>query len=143
MCWRKYIGLSILFGLLLTGCATTEQKAAKAAAEKAAQQKLQLDLAAQCDARTAELMQLQMQNPAFFTDPLNAKIAQEYRQKVNLPMFQNCYKLAWDNYVNKMRVEQLRTWEMQRNWDDDLNWRMFRPRLCRGIHNGRSIVYRC
>jgi len=20
---------------------------------------------------------------------------------------------------------------------------MFRPRLCRGIHNGRSIVYRC
>ena len=70
MCWRKYIGLSILFGLLLTGCATPEQKAAKAAAEKAAQQKLQLDLAAQCDARTAELMQLQMQNPAFFTDPL-------------------------------------------------------------------------
>ena len=63
--------------------------------------------------------------------------------------------LCWDRYVLakiyrvKYFVWFIAYWlcytgtEMQRNWDDDLNWRMFRPRLCRGIHNGRSIVYRC
>lgn len=143
MHWRKYCSFSIVLALMITACATPEQKAAKAAAQKAAQQKLQLDLAAQCDARTAELMQVQMQNPAFFTDPQNAKIAEEYRQKVNLPIFQSCYKLAWNNYVNQLRVEQLRSWEVRRRWDDDMNWMMFRPRLCRDIINGRTIVYRC
>lgn len=143
MQWRKNLVLSIMLALMVVSCATPEQKAARAAAEKAAQQKLQVDLAAKCDARTAELMQAQMQNPTFFTDPKNVKIAEEYRQKVNLPLFQSCYKLAWDNYINQIRVEQLQNWEMHRRWDDDMNWMMFRPRLCRDIINGRTIVYRC
>ena len=143
MQWRKNLVLSIMLALMVVSCATPEQKAARVAAEKAAQQKLQVDLAAKCDARTAELMQAQMQNPAFFTDPKNVKIAEEYRQKVNLPIFQSCYKLAWDNYINQIRVEQLQNWEMHRRWDDDMNWMMFRPRLCRDIINGRTIVYRC
>ncbi|PIT16886.1 hypothetical protein [Snodgrassella alvi] len=142
MHWRRIFTLGLM-GLVLAACATPEQKAARAAAEKAAEQKLKLDLAAQCDARTAELMQVQMQNPAFFSDPANAKIAEEYRQKVNLPIFQSCYRLAWDNYVSKIRLQQARDWEMQRRWDDDMNWMMFRPRWCRSTHNGRSYVYRC
>lgn len=139
----KSLGFSIILACTVTACATPEQKAARAAAEKAAQQKLQLDLAAQCDARTAELMQAQMQNPAFLTDPANAKVAEEYRQKVNLPIFQTCYRLAWNNYINQIRLEQIRSWEMQRRWDDDMNWMLFRPRLCRGSHNGRTFAYRC
>ncbi len=142
MHWRK-LSIYILTAFILAACATPEQKAARAAAEKAAQQKLQLDLAAQCDPRTAELMQVQMQNPAFFSDPANAKIAQEYMQKVNLPIFQSCYKLAWNNYINQVKLEQARSWAMQRRWDDDMDWMMFRPRWCRSSHNGRTFVHRC
>ena len=107
MYWRKicYLGIVVL---ALAACATPEQKAARqaerAVAEKAAQQKLQLDLAAQCDTRTAELMREQMQNPTFLSDPANAKLAEEYRQRVNLPIFQSCYKLAWNNYINKISI---------------------------------------
>lgn len=146
MYWRKicYLGIVVL---ALAACATPEQKASRqaerAAAEKAAQQKLQLDLAAQCDTRTAELMQQQMQNPTFLSDPANAKLAEEYRQRVNLPIFQSCYKLAWNNYINKIKLQQAQNWAMQRRWDDDMDWMMFRPRWCRGVHNGRSYVYRC
>lgn len=142
MHWRK-LSIYILTAFILAACATPEQKAARAAAEKTAQQKLQLDLAAQCDPRTAELMQAQMQNPAFFSDPANAKIAQEYMQKVNLPIFQSCYKLAWNNYINQVKLEQARSWAMQRRWDDDMDWMMFRPRWCRSSHNGRTFVHRC
>lgn len=142
MHWRK-LSIYILTAFILAACATPEQKAARAAAEKAAQQKLQLDLAAQCDPRTAELMQAQMQNPAFFSDSANAKIAQEYMQKVNLPIFQSCYKLAWNNYINQVKLDQARSWAMQRRWDDDMDWMMFRPRWCRSSHNGRTFVHRC
>jgi hypothetical protein len=142
MRWCKICFLGMA-GLLLAACATPEQKAARAAAEKAAEQKLKLDLAAQCDTRTAELMQAQMQNPAFFSDHANAKIAEEYRQKVNLPIFQSCYRLAWDNYMSQVRLQQAQDWAMQRRWDNDMNWMMFRPRWCRSSHNGRSYVYRC
>lgn len=137
----KYFMAGVL-ALGLSACATPEQKAAEAEAERLAQQKLTIDLAAQCDAKTAELMRQQMQNPAFFTDSRLAKTAEEYHQKVSDPLFQSCYKLAWDNYLNQMRLQQVESWARQRRWDDDFNW-MRRPLLCRGVHNGKPFVYRC
>ena len=86
----------------LTACATTpEQKAARAAAQKRYEQNLQISLAAQCDKATAELMRQQFEqadNPA----PPTAKQKEfrlKYVDKVADPMFQACYKMAWQNYI--------------------------------------------
>lgn len=136
------IFIMIITAILLTSCATPEQQAARAEAEKLARQKLDIDLAAQCDQRTAELMQMQMQNSAFFSDPLMQQKVEEYHQKISQPLFQNCYKLAWENYINQIKLQNMRNLEMNRRWQDDFDW-MRTPKWCRHMHNGKPIIYRC
>lgn len=130
---------------LLAACATPEERAARKAAEaarvRAEQQQLSLSLAAQCDPQTADLMRAQMTDPEFFTNKDNNKQAELYREKISSPLFQSCYKLAWDNYLNQTRLQQLRDWEMQQRLNDDMDW--MRPRWCRAFHNGRPFMYQC
>lgn len=137
-----HITLILVAAGLLAACATPEQKAAQAAKVRAAQQQLATDLAAQCDPQAAELMRQQQADANFFTQKETAQAAQAYRDKISSPLFQSCYKLAWDNYLNQMRLQQIRNWEMQRRLDDDMNW-MMRPRWCRGVHGGRPFMYQC
>ncbi|WP_066569380.1 hypothetical protein [Snodgrassella sp. CFCC 13594] len=136
------IALLVVTALILSGCVTPEQKAAQAARARAAQQQLALDLAAQCDPQAADLMRQQQTDAGFFTQPATAKAANAYRDKVSSPLFQSCYKLAWDNYLNQMRLQQIRNWELQRRMDADMDW-MMRPRWCRGVRGGRPFVYQC
>lgn len=130
---------------LLTACATPEERAARKAAEaarvRAEQQQLSLKLAAQCDVQAADLMRSQMADPNFFTNKDNSKQAELYREKISSPLFQSCYQLAWDNYLNQVRLQQLRDWEMQQRLNDDMDW--MRPRWCRGFHRGRPFMYQC
>ncbi|MDF7676034.1 hypothetical protein PT286_04705 [Neisseriaceae bacterium ESL0693] len=137
---KPIIWTMILLGLM--SCATPEQKAAQAKAAEEARERLVVQLAAQCDAHTAELMQQQMQNPAFLSDPFYAKEAEEYQKSVSAPLFQSCYKLAWENYLNEVRLQEMRTQEMNRRWHDEFDW-MRQPRWCRGYHQGKPFVYRC
>lgn len=105
----KKIG-SVFCCLLLTACMLTpEQKAEREAKRLRAEQALQVKLAKQCDLETAELMFEQ------FNPPLTARSSEEERQfqqryaeKVNHPLFQACYQLAWQHFQKQQALEELR-----------------------------------
>ena len=93
----------------LTACATTpEQKAARAAAQKLYEQNLQIALAQQCDAETAELMRQQFNPPEGQTEKERQAFRLNYVDKVADPMFQACYKMAWQNYISQQRLREMR-----------------------------------
>ncbi|OSI16676.1 hypothetical protein [Neisseria dumasiana] len=100
--------------LLLAACAITpEQRAARDAAQKKYEQDLQVSLASQCDKETAELMREQFDSP-----PRSEKEQKAFRlryiDKVSDPMFQACYKLAWQNYIARQELERARYYH---DWD--------------------------
>ncbi len=103
--------------LLLAACATTpEQKAANAAAQQKQEQELQVALAGQCDKETAMLMQRQFNPPDGQTEKQQQEFRLKYVDKVADPMFQACYKMAWQNYIAQQRLRQMRYY--YDDWDD-------------------------
>ena len=100
------IRLTLLFGAvaLLAACATTpEQKAARAQAQKRYEQDLQVNLAAQCDQETAALIRRKFDEegkPGVATAEQKA-FRLKYIDKVSDPMFQACYKMAWQTIFPK------------------------------------------
>ena len=103
---KMAVGLSVV--LLLTACATSPEKQAQREAERQkAQRALEIDLARQCDPQVAEMM-LQMDTLKSENAEHNAekisKLNQQYKEKINEPLFYNCYKLAWENYINQRRL---------------------------------------
>ena len=114
------IRLTLLIGAaaLLAACATTpEQKAARAQAQKRYEQDLQVYLAAQCDQETAALIRRKFDEegkPGAATAEQKA-FRLKYIDKVSDPMFQACYKMAWQNYISQ---EQLREARYHRYYDD-------------------------
>ena len=111
---------STLTILALSACATPEQIAAQQERERRAQQELGLRLAAQGDQETADLMRRQAENPAFLTAKETQKDAECYREKISNPLFQSCYQLAWNNYLNQTRLQQAEDWAWrQQMYDDD------------------------
>lgn len=116
----------IFITVALTSCALTpEQQAAREAKRLKAEQALQVNLARQCDITTAELMQAKFNPPL---EPLSAKqqaeFDRQYVEKVNAPVFQACYKLAWQHYQVRQELERL-----QRYYDDDFRFFGF-TRFC-------------
>ena len=118
--------LTLLFGAvaLLAACATTpEQKAARAQAQKRYEQDLQVNLAAQCDQETAALIRRKFEEegkPGVATAEQKA-FRLKYIDKVSDPMFQACYKMAWQNYLAQRRLERIEMF-----YDDD-DWFFPRP----------------
>ncbi len=101
--------LSIALALFVSGCALTpEQKAEAAAKRLRAEQKLQVELAKQCDVETAELIHQQFNPPLSQTEKEAAEFQKRYAEKVGAPMFQACYKLALQNYQAKQELETMR-----------------------------------
>lgn len=104
--------------LLLSACALTpEQKAEQAHKQKLYEQNLQVSLASQCDKDTAELMRQQFNQPINWTEADKKAFQLKYIDKVSEPMFQACYKMAWQNYISQQRLRQMRDW-----YDDDWLW---------------------
>ncbi|MGN6882186.1 hypothetical protein [Neisseria sp. P0019.S003] len=110
--------LLISAAALLAACATTpEQKTARAQAQKRYEQDLQVHLAAQCDQETAALIRRKFDEegkPGAATAEQKA-FRLKYIDKVSDPMFQACYKMAWQNYISQ---EQLREARYYRYYDD-------------------------
>lgn len=78
--------------------------AAKTVQQNAAyQQDLQVRLAALCDQETADLMREYFLMPEYADAGAKQAFNLRYMYKLNAPMFQNCYQLAWQNYVLKQR----------------------------------------
>ena len=100
----------------LSACATPEQQAARAQAQKRYEQNLQVNLAAQCDAETARLMRRQFDSAEHAGAP-NAEqkaFKLKYVDKVSDPLFQACYKMAWQNYISQQQLREVRA----RYYDD-------------------------
>ena len=118
------IRLTLLIGAaaLLAACATTpEQKAARAQAQKRYEQDLQVNLAAQCDQETAALIRRKFDEegkPGVATSEQKA-FRLKYIDKVSDPMFQACYKMAWQNYIAQQQLREARYY-----YDD---WGFYHP----------------
>ncbi|HGO5814899.1 TPA: hypothetical protein ACK3JR_000751 [Mannheimia haemolytica] len=112
------LGLTFSLTVLLTACALTpQQQAERRAKQLRAEQELKVQLAKQCDVQTAELIFQQFNPPLSQTAKEEAEFKKRYAEKVNDPMFQACYKLAWENYKSQVELEEMR-W----NYDRDRYW---------------------
>ncbi|QEY24128.1 hypothetical protein [Neisseria animalis] len=103
----------------LAACAITpEQQARRAAAQKHYEQSLQIALAGQCDPETANLMRQQFalaeQSSAEATEAQQS-FRLKYIDKINDPMFQACYKMAWQNHIAQQRLQEMRRYY---DWED-------------------------
>lgn len=115
------LGCIFSLALMLSSCTLTpEQQAERKAKQIRAEQDLQVQLAKQCDVETAELMYQQFNPPLSQTEQEEKAFKKRYAEKVNAPMFQACYKLAWQNY--KAQVEL----EIRWNYDRDYMYRGWR-----------------
>lgn len=99
---------TILVSLALTGCALTPAQKAQREAEKIkAQQLLSIELAKQCDAETASLMEQKLNPPVSQTAEEKEKLDKAYAEKIQNPIFQACHKIAWDSYKAQSEVEEM------------------------------------
>ncbi|WP_373819486.1 hypothetical protein [Glaesserella sp.] len=109
----------LISGILLTACALTpEQKAEREAKRIRAEQELQVQLAKQCDPETAELIHEQYNPPLSRTAAEEQRFNQRYAEKVNNPVFQACYHLAWQNHKAQEELQSMRNY-----YDNDFRWR--------------------
>ncbi|HHW7524215.1 TPA: hypothetical protein ACU18R_001005, partial [Mannheimia haemolytica] len=116
------LGCIFSLALMLSSCTLTpEQQAERKAKQIRAEQDLQVQLAKQCDVETAELMYQQFNPPLSQTEQEEKAFKKRYAEKVNAPMFQACYKLAWQNYKAQVELEEIR-W----NYDRDYMYRGWR-----------------
>ncbi len=111
LCWGA--------ALCLSACALTpEQKAARAAEQLRYERELQVRLAAQCDKETADLMRRQFDDGLSGQDEKSRQdLRLRYVEKVNEPLFQACYTMAWQNHVNQQRLRRI-----ERYYDDFYPW---------------------
>ena len=115
----KYL-LALATLVLFTACAVTpEQKAQRAMAQQRQEQALQVALAAQCDQATAEMMRRQFDGDTGASEKERQAFRLNYIDKTNDKMFQACYRLAWENYINQRRLERA---ERMRDFYDDWYW---------------------
>lgn len=121
---NPFYKLSLLVTTLaLSACASTpEQKAQYAAAQKRHEQNLQVSLAAQCDKETASIMQQQFEqtdHPVLQMTKEQKEFRLKYIDKIADPMFQACYKMAWQNYISQQKLREAYDY-----YDD---WRFYHP----------------
>lgn len=113
---------ALTFGALstLAACAATpQQKAERAAAQQRYEQNLQVALAAQCDPETAALMRRQFEQAA--QSPSSAsrgskEFRLKYVDKIADPMFQACYKMAWQNHISQQKLREARYYYDYGGW---------------------------
>lgn len=104
---NKIIILTIAY--LLSACVLTpEQKAERAAAQKRYEQNLQISLAEQCDKETARLMREQLEQYPYDNEQKKQDFKLRYIEKINDPMFQSCYKMAWQNHISQQHLREIR-----------------------------------
>ncbi|MCG7656789.1 hypothetical protein [Wielerella bovis] len=95
--------------LLLSACALTpEEQAQRAAEQKKFEENLQVALAEQCDKDTADLMREQFDQREYASEKEKQDFKLRYVEKINEPMFQSCYKMAWQNYLSQQRLHEIR-----------------------------------
>ena len=112
---KNYV-ISIILIFVLSACATTpEQRAAREEAQKRAARALEINLAEQCDPQVATIMRKidelkdslskeSGDSPLAENNEL-AKLSQRYQEEITNPLFHNCYRMAWENYINQRRLE--------------------------------------
>ena len=137
---RMGMPMGVLVLCLLSACAVTpEQRAQQQAQAQREQQVLAAALAEQCDPEAAALMRQQAADREFLTAAASAALAEQYRQKMSNPLFQSCYRLAWENHLNQARLQAVQQMHMRDRMNDMLAY----PAWCQGFRHGRPFRYRC
>lgn len=113
--------LIVAMSVLLAACVVSPEQQAKIAQQRQLyEQNLQIMLANQCDKETAELMAQQFRQPEFASESEKQNFRIKYVEKINDPMFQSCYKMAWQNHLSHEKLRQMRDY-----YDDWYAWRGF------------------
>ncbi len=119
--WLKLTTLLLACGVVAACAVTPAEKAAEAKARAEQMLQTQVSLASQCSPQAAELMQ-EMPQANSLSSAEKRVFEAKYVSAVNNPVFQACYKMAWENYreENAMQAEQMAAWEEADNaaWDD-------------------------
>lgn len=106
-----------LAALLLAACALTpEQRARREAEQKAFEQDLQVELASRCDNETASLLRRHFDGNTGRTAAEQKAFKARYSDKTSDPLFQSCYKMAWQTYLARQELREMRY--RYRYWDD-------------------------
>ena len=87
-------------------------------AQRRYEQNLQVSLAAECDPETAKLMRKQFEQAEQVGTPSAEQKAfrLKYIDKVSDPMFQACYKMAWQNYISQQQLREARYYRYYDEW---------------------------
>lgn len=138
----KNVFLFIALAGTISGCALTPQQKAEQARERAEKRlELQVSLAEQCDPTAARLM---AQLPTTGNMPAAQKAAfdKSYEAKVNSPVFQSCYNMAWKSYQeqNQLNLERQENMELQLDGENPF-WN--EPFSCRRFIGGAPYWYGC
>jgi hypothetical protein len=136
----KKLALMTIALITLSACALTpEQKVAREQAQAQERLRLQMLMAKQCDPETATLME-KLPHSWEMSEAEKKTFDAQYNEKINNPIFQSCYKMAWQAYINQANIELMEQRNMQMQMDD---WMWRRPMRCQGWHNGRPFWYGC
>ncbi|MBR6026469.1 MAG: hypothetical protein IK065_02595 [Neisseriaceae bacterium] len=109
------ISIVLIATFILSACAITpEQRAAREEAQRRAARALEINLAEQCDPDVASVMRQidelkdsssNMQDMLVAENKKLYELNQRYQEEINKPLFKNCYRMAWENYINQRRLE--------------------------------------
>lgn len=138
----KTMMVLLLSLLMLAGCAlTAEQKAARAAEEARYRRALEIHLTMQCDPQAAEIMRdIDAARAAADVAALE-KLSKRYQDKTQDPLFRNCYRMAWENYMNQRRLDAMERREAVREMNEWMMWQ--RPLFCRDVLINGRVYRRC
>lgn len=128
---------------LISACALTPQQKAEQAKEMAEKRlQLQVSLAQQCDPTAAKLM-AQLPTTGNMSTAQKAAFDKNYEARVNSPVFQSCYNMAWKSYQeqNQLNMERQENMELQMDegnpfWNEPFSCRRF-------IEGGAPYWYAC
>ncbi|WP_274571596.1 hypothetical protein [Neisseria leonii] len=110
---KYYVLIAVV---MLAGCATPQQRAAYEMQQHQQAQALQVALAGQCDAPTADLMRRQFAGDTGQNEQEKQAFRLAYLDKVGDPMFRSCYRMAWESYTAQQRLEDLRHRDYYDDW---------------------------
>ncbi|MBR7059212.1 MAG: hypothetical protein IKI22_01220 [Neisseriaceae bacterium] len=113
---KSVISVIFIATFVLSACAITpEQRAAREEQQRRAARALEIHLAEQCDPQVASVMRQiddlkdslsnTSDNLALAENKELDELSKRYQEEITKPLFHNCYRMAWENYINQRRLE--------------------------------------
>ena len=104
---KKSLFLLSLLWFLASCALSPEEQAARQAEQEKAQRLLEIQLAGQCNPEVAETMRSLDAARKAQNDEEVQRLSEVFQQQVSEPLFHNCYRIAWENYLAQRKLAQI------------------------------------